>query len=207
MPGRSKRYFSHRAAAAGASRDQEIYDSHAAALYRQALLTLDDAHLAEQVVGDVIIEECLRTAPSWADEEAVRIRLAVSAYRHCRELTGGPARSDPPDQPMRPDQPTRPGQADHPTRPGQADQPGQPGRQLGGTEQGALGLVLFGGLGYVRASRELGISAADTAVLLRAALLRMTSLAAGRRENAGRREAAGRRENAGRRETAGIPVR
>jgi hypothetical protein len=49
---------------------------------------------------------------------------------------------------------------------------------LSGKERGALGLVLVGGLGYVRASGVLGICPRDMAALLRAALLRMAASAA-----------------------------
>src|ERR1035441_2715266 len=42
-------------------------------------------------------------------------------------------------------------------------------------ERGALGLVLFGGLGYVQASHEVAISPLDTAALLRAVLHRLAA--------------------------------
>jgi len=77
----------------GSARSQDIYQRYAAALYRQALLTLDDSAVAEHVVCDAIVNEC-----------------ALAAM--------------PP--------------------PGEDDK-----------ERGALGLVLFGGLGYLRASRVL----------------------------------------------------
>ena len=60
-----------RAAAAASltvSRDGAIYDRHAAGLYRQALLTLGDAGMAEQVVSDVVLDECLRSAPPEATQ-------------------------------------------------------------------------------------------------------------------------------------------
>lgn len=44
---------------------------------------------------------------------------------------------------------------------------------LSETERGALGLVLIGGLGYVRASSVLGICPRDIAAMLRTALLRL----------------------------------
>ena len=75
-------------------RDADIYDRYACGLYRQALLTLDDAHRAEQVVCDVLVDECTRTPAPGGDEDHASYRLAVSAYRHCRELAGGPARQD-----------------------------------------------------------------------------------------------------------------
>jgi hypothetical protein len=43
-------------------RDADVYDRHAAGLYRQALLTLDDPGMAEQVVSDVIVGECVRSS-------------------------------------------------------------------------------------------------------------------------------------------------
>jgi hypothetical protein len=45
-------------------------------------------------------------------------------------------------------------------------------------ERGALGLVLIGGLGYVRASRVLGMCPRDMAALLRTALLRLATSSA-----------------------------
>jgi hypothetical protein len=53
-------------------RDADIYDRYASGLYRQALLTLDDAHLAEQVVCDVLVEECSRT-PAPGATRTVRV--------------------------------------------------------------------------------------------------------------------------------------
>jgi hypothetical protein len=68
------------------SRDEAIYDRHAAGLYRQALLTLGDTGLAEQVVSDVILDECLRPALPEDHEAAAELRLVISACRtwqHC----------------------------------------------------------------------------------------------------------------------------
>jgi hypothetical protein len=48
-----------------------------------------------------------------------------------------------------------------------------PGGCLSTKERGALGLVVIGGLGYVRASSVLGIRPRDMAALLRTALLRL----------------------------------
>ena len=77
-------------------RDAHFYDRHASGLYRQALLTLDDAHLAEQVVCDVLVDECVQPRASEGDEENVGYRLAVSAYQRCRELADGPGVAGPP---------------------------------------------------------------------------------------------------------------
>src|SRR5712691_13210655 len=78
---------------ASSARSQDIYQRYAAALYRQALLTLDDSAVAEHVVCDVIVNECaLAAMPPHGEDDK---------------------------------------------------------------ERGALGLVLFGGLGYLRPSRVL----------------------------------------------------
>jgi len=53
---------------------------------------------------------------------------------------------------------------------------------------GALGLVLIGGLGHVRASRVLGICPRDMAALLRTALLRLATSSAAVAETAEEQE-------------------
>lgn len=45
-------------AATSRARRKVIYQRHAAALYGQALLMLDDSALAENVVCDAIVDEC-----------------------------------------------------------------------------------------------------------------------------------------------------
>jgi hypothetical protein len=85
-----------------------VYDGHAVGLYRQALLTLGDADLAEQVVMCVIVDECLQPgAPSTA-----AARLAVSVYWRCQDLarngdggTGPALSSSPALRAMRPSGP------------------------------------------------------------------------------------------------------
>jgi hypothetical protein len=139
-------------------RDAYIYDRYASGLYRQALLTLDDAHLAEQVVCDVLVEECMRPPAPGSDEDNASYRLAVSAYWQCRELADGPARQD-----------RRPAQRPSVRVVGCMN----PGGLLSEKERAGLGLVLFGGLGYVQASRVLAISPSDMAALLRAVLRRL----------------------------------
>lgn len=69
--------------------DADIYDRHADGLYRQALLTLGDAGMAEQVVCDVIVDECTRVPSSAGGAGDASYRLPVSAYRRCQELTCG----------------------------------------------------------------------------------------------------------------------
>ncbi len=137
------------AGAAGATADpgrrQDLYQRHAAALYRQALLILEDPAQAGQVVRDVITDACgpgsaAGPAPETGEDDT-RAGLAEAVFRRCHELIVG--------------------------------RRGDQGRPLSDDERAALGLVLYGGLGYVRASVVLGISARDMAGLLRAALLRL----------------------------------
>jgi hypothetical protein len=138
--------------------DADIYDRHADGLYRQALLTLGDAGMAEQVVTDVIVDECTRVPSSAGGAGDASYRLPVSAYRRCQELAHGAARHDLP-----------PGRRVAGGVAGCIDPRGLLSRE----ERGALGLVLFGGLGYVQASHEVAISPLDTAALLRAVLHRL----------------------------------
>jgi hypothetical protein len=148
-------------ATAPRDRDADTYDRYAPGLYRQALLTLDDAGLAERVVFDVIVDECVRRPASAGQGGDAGHRLAVSAYRRCQELADGPAWRNR-------------AAAQRPSR-GVAGCTGSFG--MSRKERGALGLVLFGGLGCVQASRELAVSPADLAVLLRAVLHRLTASA------------------------------
>jgi hypothetical protein len=142
-------------------RAAEIYDQYGVGLYGQALLTLGDPALAEHVVCDVIIDECALFPPRGRGEADARHRLAESAFRRCQQLAAGHRHS-----------PGRPPSA------GVADCI-DPGGLLSGTERGALGLVLFGGLEYVRASKVVGIRPRDMAALLQAVLRRLTTSSAG----------------------------
>jgi hypothetical protein len=144
-------------------RTQDTYRRYGAALYRQALLNLDDSALAEQVVCDVIVEECASTPQSAHDEDDARYRLAESVVRHCQQAAAVPAERD----------------RRYPGRPARAVADWiDPGRLLSQYEREALGLVLFGGLGYDRAGRALGIAPREMAVLLRAVLLRLATSSA-----------------------------
>jgi hypothetical protein len=145
-------------------RDAEIYDLYAAGLYRQALLTLDDTGAAEQVVCDVLVDECVWHRAAVADGDNASCRLAVSAYWRCLELAAGP------------------GWRDHPSGqrpPRSLARCIQEPYRLSRKERGALGLVLFGGLSSVQASRELAISPLEMVGILRAVLLRLTTARAG----------------------------
>ena len=152
-------------ATASRARKQVIYQRHAAALYRQALLMLDDSALAEGVVCDVIVDECALVPAQEHGEGETRYRLARSVFRRCQQLAAGPARQD--------------RRRSH--RPSLSVARGiDPGGILSEKERGALGLVLCGGLGYVQASTVLGIGPHDMAALLRTTMRRLaTSPAAG----------------------------
>jgi hypothetical protein len=147
-------------ATASRTRRQAIYQHHADALYRQALLMLDDSALAEGVVCDVIIDECAVVPAQERGEGETRYRLARSVFRRCQKLAAGPARQD----------------RRRPQRPSLSVAHGlDPGGILSEKERGALGLVLCGGLGYVQASAVLGIGPNDMAALLRTTLRRLAS--------------------------------
>lgn len=151
MTGYAKQALSHAVAPAGSpSRDEAVYDRHAARLYRQALLTLGDAGLAEQVVSDVLTDECLRPPPP--DGNGVEHRLGVAVRRRCHELATDPAwwNRVPSHLEGMPDCITPGG--------------------VSVRERAALALVIFGHLGYVEAAGEMAISPADMAALLLAVL-------------------------------------
>jgi hypothetical protein len=148
---------------ARASRDlaPELYRRHAASLYRQALLILDDEGSAEEIVGDVIIDELTRSPVSRESSGAASCRLAVSVLRRCQELMDNlsPADRVPRQRP-----------------PG--DEGGSAGSQdcRSRKEREALSLVLFGGLGYRQVGRELAIPPTEAAALLRSALISLAGL-------------------------------
>jgi hypothetical protein len=146
------------------SRGADLYDRYAAGLYRQALLALGDPAAAEQVVCEVIAGECALVSAPGHGEDDTRYRLAQSAFLRCQALAAAA-----PEQ-----QDRHPGQRSSVHAAGPAD----PGGLLSRTERGALGLVLFGGLGYARASTVLGIRPRDMAALLRTALLRLAASSA-----------------------------
>jgi hypothetical protein len=144
------------------SRDEAIYDRHAPGLRRQALLTLGDTGLAEHVVSDVILDECLRPALPEDHEAAAELRLGISACRRGQDLAGDTA-----------------WRSRHSGR-------RQTGNDLdciapaglSGRERAALALVIFGGFGYVEAAHELAIATTDMAALLRAVLSKLTAAGA-----------------------------
>ena len=143
---------------ADSARIRDICHRYAAGLYQQAFLTIGDSASAEHVVRDVLADECALAPVAENGEDDTRYRLAESVFRHCEQLAADPV--------WRGCRPASPSAVD-------IDPDG-----LSARERGALGLVLIGGLGYVRASGVLGICPRDMAALLRAALLRMAAASA-----------------------------
>jgi DNA-directed RNA polymerase specialized sigma24 family protein len=148
-------------ASAPRDRDQETYDRHAAGLYQQALLTLGDAGMAEQVVSDVIVDECVHPPSAARSGDDTGHRLAVSAYHRCQALADGPGWHD-----------RIAARWPHEYFARCIDPGG-----LSGKERGALGLVLFGGLGYAQVGDELEIPPLDVAGLLHRVLHRLANSA------------------------------
>ena len=156
---------------ARSAHSRDIYRRYAARLYRQAFVTLGDLVLAEHVVRDVIAGECALGPVPKGGKDNVRYRLAESVFRRCQQLAADPARRG-----CRPAQPPS----------GDGVDGIDPGGLLSETERGALGLVLVGGLDYVRASRVLGMRPRDMAALLRAVLLKLATSSATIVEDASR---------------------
>ncbi len=77
------------AAADSSTRSRDIYQGYAAALYRQALLTLDTPAWAENVVCDVIVNESALALVPEPGEHDARYRLVESVFRRCQQLVAG----------------------------------------------------------------------------------------------------------------------
>ena len=137
-------------ARASSARSRDIYQRYATGLYRQAFLALGDPALAEHVTREVIVGECALAPVAGQGEDDTRYRLAESVFRRCQQLAADPARRG-----CRPAQPPSGDVADCV----------DPRRLLSETERGAPGLVLIGGLGYVRASSVLEICPRDMAAI------------------------------------------
>jgi hypothetical protein len=144
---------------ADSARVRDICHRYAGGLYQQAFLTIGEPASAEHVVREVLADECALAPAAEDSEDDTRYRLAESVFRHCQRLA-----ADPVWRGCRPASPS----------PGDVD----PDGLLSERERAALGLVLVGGIGYVRASEVLGICPRDMAALLRAVLLRMAAASA-----------------------------
>ena len=137
-------------ARASSARSRDIYQRYATGLYRQAFLALGDPALAEHVTREVIVGECALAPVAGQGEDDTRYRLAESVFRRCQQLAADPA-----------------GRGCRPAQPPSGDVADcvDPRRLLSETERGAPGLVLIGGLGYVRASSVLEICPRDMAAI------------------------------------------
>ena len=72
------------------ARSQEIYQRYAVALYRQALLNLDDPGSAGHVACDALVNERALAAMPERGENDARYRLAESVFRRSRKPTTSP---------------------------------------------------------------------------------------------------------------------
>jgi len=85
-------------ATASKARRQVIYQHHAAAPYEQALLMLGNSALAEDAVGDAIVEERALVAAEEHGEDETRHRLAQSVFGRsgsCSSAASGTCRPAP----------------------------------------------------------------------------------------------------------------
>jgi DNA-binding CsgD family transcriptional regulator len=139
--------------------DAAIYDRYATNLYRLAFYALGDTGLAEQVLCEVIVAECMRSPARASRPAGDGQRLAIAVYRRCRDLAGG--YTSPNDLAGR--------------RPQAGAMPAEPGSPLTGREHDALGLVLFGRLDYRQVAAELRMPPASVARLLLGALRKLTA--------------------------------
>jgi len=76
---------------ASATVSQEIYQRYAVALYRQALLNLDDPPSAGHVVCDAVVNECALAAMAERGEDDAQYRLAEPVFRRFRQWRSGSA--------------------------------------------------------------------------------------------------------------------
>jgi hypothetical protein len=79
-------------ATASSARSRDLYQRYAVALYRQALLTLDDSALTEDVVYDVVVNErALALVPERGEDNgryrrvlgSIRVTWRRSCARYC----------------------------------------------------------------------------------------------------------------------------
>ena len=86
-------------APAGPAHCQEIYQRYAVALYRQALLNLDDPAAAGPVAGDTLVNECALAAIQGRGKDDARYGLGYIRLRAVlRRLTTSPSAAGDSDQ-------------------------------------------------------------------------------------------------------------
>ena len=84
----------------GPAHSQEIYERYAVALYRQALLNLDDPAAAGPVDGDALVNECALAAIQERGKDNARSGLRYTRLRAVlRKLTTSPSAAGNSDQP------------------------------------------------------------------------------------------------------------
>jgi hypothetical protein len=94
MPGLGKAGTVRGSATVSPARSQEIYQRYAVALYRQALLNLDDSAPAGHVVCDPVVNECALAVMPERGEDDARYHLAELVFRRSRQLAVGLAQRD-----------------------------------------------------------------------------------------------------------------
>jgi hypothetical protein len=84
----------------GPAHGQEIYERYAVALYRQALLNLDDPAAAGPVDGDALVNECALAAIQGRGKDNARFGRGYIRLRAVlRKLTTSPSPAGNSDQP------------------------------------------------------------------------------------------------------------
>ena len=83
----------------GPAHGQEIYERYAVALYRQALLNLDDPASAGQVAGDALVNECALAAIQGRGKDDARYGRGYIRLRAVlSKLTTSPSAAENSDQ-------------------------------------------------------------------------------------------------------------
>ena len=89
----------HASATVSPARSQEIYQRYAVALYRQALLNLDDPASAGQIPCDALVNECALAAIQGRGKDDARYGLSYARLRAVlRKLTTSPSAAEDSDQ-------------------------------------------------------------------------------------------------------------
>jgi hypothetical protein len=99
MLGLGKTGTARGSAPVGPAHGQEIYERYAVALYRQALLNLDDPASAGQVAGDALVNECALAAIQGRGKDDARYGRGYIRLRAVlSKLTTSPAAAENSDQ-------------------------------------------------------------------------------------------------------------
>jgi len=99
MLGLGKAGTARGSAPVGPAQGQEIYERYAVALYRQALLNLDDPAAAGLVDGDALVNECALAAIQGRGKDNARFGRGYIRLRAVlRKLTTSPSAAENSDQ-------------------------------------------------------------------------------------------------------------